>query len=359
MKDADPLRMSGISYALAAAVLFGISTPLAKLLVGGMPPLLLAGLLYLGSGIGLLIILGVRGAVAMVSGSAPVRSYLRRQDLPWFAGAVLSGGVIAPVLLMTGLVLTPASTASLLLNLEGVLTAILAWFVFRESFDRRIFLGMALIVVASVILSWERPPEAGSWWGLVAIVAACAGWAVDNNLTRKVSAQDALQIAAIKGLAAGMVNTVLAVTLGIQWPGSGAVMAAAGIGLMGYGLSLVLFVLALRHLGTARTGAYFSAAPFIGAILSLLLLNETPGAAFLLAFALMAGGLWLHVTERHSHLHVHQAVRHTHSHRHDIHHQHVHDFSWDGEEPHTHEHVHEELEHRHAHFPDIHHRHEH
>lgn len=359
MKTIESLHRRGISYALAAAVLFGISTPLAKLLVGGMSPLLLAGLLYLGSGIGLLGLLGVRGAVARMSGATPVRSYLRRRDLPWFAGAVLAGGVIAPVLLMTGLVLTPASTASLLLNLEGVLTAFLAWFVFRESFDRRIVLGMILIVVASVMLSWERSPEAGSWWGWMAIVAACAGWAVDNNLTRKVSAQDAVQIAALKGLTAGVVNTVLAVMLGIRWPDLDAIMAAAGIGLLGYGVSLVLFVLALRHLGTARTGAYFSAAPFMGALLSLVLLNETPGMAFLLAFALMGWGLWLHVTERHVHLHVHDPVRHTHMHHHDIHHQHTHDFSWNGEEPHTHEHVHEELIHRHAHFPDIHHRHEH
>lgn len=362
MSQTHPLN-TGILYALASAALFGISTPFAKLLAGDLPPLLLAGILYLGSGAGLLVVLLVRFARAhLVSVSAsrpPHAAYLTRKDLPWFAGAVLMGGIVAPVLLMTGLAITPGSTASLLLNLEGVFTALLAWFVFHENFDRRILLGMLLIVAASLLLSWEQVPGAGTILGVAAIVAACACWAVDNNLTRKVSAGDAVQIAAIKGLVAGTVNIALALYLDARWPGMITVLLAALIGFAGYGVSLVLFVLALRHLGTARTGAYFSSAPFLGAVVSLLLLQETPGLLFLLAFVLMAMGLWLHLTELHNHVHTHAVQRHLHSHRHDEHHQHQHDFEWDGTEPHTHEHEHTAMTHRHPHYPDLHHRHGH
>ena len=359
MSQAHPLN-TGILYALASAALFGISTPFAKLLAGDLPPVMLAGILYLGSGAGLLMVMLLRFARArQAPASQPLHvAYLSRRDLPWFAGAVLMGGIFAPVLLMTGLAITPGSTAALLLNLEGVFTALLAWFVFRENFDRRILLGM-LIVVASLLLSWEQVPGSGTILGVAAIAAACACWAVDNNLTRKVAAGDAVQIAAIKGLAAGAVNIVLAFYLGAHWPGMITVLSAALIGFAGYGISLVLFVLALRHLGTARTGAYFSSAPFLGAVVSLLLLQETPGLLFLLAFVLMAAGLWLHLTEQHNHVHTHAVQRHAHAHRHDEHHQHQHEFEWDGTEPHTHEHEHAEMTHRHPHYPDLHHRHGH
>ena len=262
--------------------------------------------------------------------------------------------------LMTGLTLTPASSASLLLNMEGVFTALLAWFVFREQFDRRIFLGIVLIVAAGVLLSWEQDAAKGLPWGALSVVGACLCWAIDNNLTRKVSASDAVQIAAAKGLTAGVVNLSIALWwLGQPLPTIGQATGAALVGFVGYGLSLVLFVLALRGLGTARTGAYFSTAPFIGASISLLLLGEQPGMTFWIAAALMAAGIWLHIIERHEHMHHHERMRHSHLHRHDEHHQHVHDFPWDGKEPHTHLHEHEPLTHSHPHFPDIHHRHRH
>lgn len=349
----------GILFALLAAALFGASTPFAKVLMGEhTAPILLAGMLYLGSGIGLSSWLAIRAA--RKNGNTETAS-VSRADIPWLAGAVVTGGIIGPVLLMTGLDMVPAASASLLLNMEGVLTAMLAWFVFRESFDRRVFLGMGLIVAAGMLLSWEgNGASPGISWGALYIVAACLCWAIDNNLTRKVSASDAVQIAAIKGMVAGLVNLAFSLFwLELPLPATREILAAGLIGFSGYGLSLVFFVLALRHLGTARTGAYFSAAPFVGAAISLLMLDERPESLFWLAASLMVAGIWLHLTEKHVHTHTHERTSHTHTHRHDAHHQHEHDFPWDGTEPHTHAHVHEPLTHTHPHFPDIHHRHRH
>ena len=339
--------------ALCAAALFGASTPLAKQLVGQLPTLLLAGLLYLGSGIGLTIIRVIRDR-----GWAPTQ--LRPGDWPWLAGAIVLGGVLGPVLLMFGLARTAASSASLLLNLEAVLTAILAWFAFRENADRRIVLGMFLIVAGGVALSWPSGAKSPSaWQGPVAIAGACLCWAMDNNLTRKVSAADALFLSALKGLAAGSVNTALYLLFDPTPAAWRAAPLAMLVGLLGYGLSLVLFVLALRGLGAARTGAYFSTAPFIGAALAVTFLGEPVTPVFALAAGLMGVGVWLHLTERHEHEHVHEPMVHTHSHVHDEHHQHAHEFPWDGREPHTHLHTHEALRHRHPHYPDIHHTHRH
>lgn len=348
---------TGVIYALLAAALFGASTPFAKILLGQVAPVTLAGMLYLGSGLGLFACYFARALFRRDENNLPVA--LAAPDVPWLLGAIVAGGIAGPVLLMIGLTITPASSASLLLNMEGVLTALLAWFVFKENFDRRILLGMVLIVLAGGLLSWEQVPVLGVPWGALAIVAACLCWAIDNNLTRKVSASDALQIAGVKGLVAGAVNLAIAFALGHKLPAAPTVLSAAAIGFCGYGLSLVLFVLALRHLGTARTGAYFSAAPFVGAVISLVLLGDVPGPVFWIAAVLMGGGIWLHLSESHSHEHEHLPMEHAHQHRHDAHHQHEHDFDWDGTEPHAHPHVHAPLRHAHAHYPDIHHRHDH
>ena len=346
----------GVLSALIAAALFGASTPFAKLLTGEMAPVLLAGLLYLGSGLGLLAWFLLRCLSKRKRSTQ--EAALTRRDIPWLAGAILAGGVIGPVLLMFGLARTGAAAASLLLNLEGVFTALLAWFVFRENFDRRIAFGMALIVAGGVLLSW--PGESGGVsLAALAIAGACLAWAIDNNLTRKVSAADPVQIAGLKGLIAGLVNTGIAFGLGYGFPSASVTIAAGIVGSLGYGLSLVLFVLALRHLGSARTGAYFSTAPFIGAALSLALLRETPELFFWIAAGFMAAGVWLHLTERHAHQHGHEPLAHTHAHVHDEHHRHEHDLPWDGREPHSHFHQHARLAHSHPHYPDIHHRHRH
>lgn len=355
MNAAPPDYAKGIAQALLAAGLFGISTPLAKLLLGAVAPGMLAGLLYAGSGIGLLLWLLWRSINAQPSHEAP----LVKRDLPWLAGAVLFGGVLGPLLLMFGLTHTPASSASLLLNLESVLTAVLAWVVFRENVDHRILLGMLAIVAGGILLSVQHIGLDGFSVGAVAIIAACLCWAIDNNFTRPISGGDPVQIAGIKGAVAGCINIAIALAAGYHFPAPSKMLAAGVLGLAGYGISLVLFVLALRSLGTARTSAYFSTAPFLGACVALLLFDEHPDTAFWLAGALMLIGVWLHVSERHEHEHVHEALTHNHRHRHDEHHQHEHDFPWDGTEPHTHPHTHELLRHSHPHYPDLHHRHKH
>lgn len=342
-----------VVFALLAALLFGASTPFAKLLLGDVAPLMLAGLLYLGSCVGLTLIRLIRDR----GWKFPK---LAITEWPWLLGAILFGGVLGPVALLFGLNQTTGATASLLLNLEAVLTAVIAWTVFRESADKRIVLGMVAIVLGGIALSWQTTADANlNWLGPVLIALACLCWAIDNNLTRKVSASDALFIAGVKGLIAGTVNCLLALLLGLSLPAGLVVLSTMTLGLMGYGLSLVLFVLALRGLGTARTGAYFSTAPFIGAAISVVLLGETTGGLFWLAACLMAIGVWIHLTEHHEHEHHHELLDHEHGHTHDVHHQHIHDFAWDGQEPHAHKHVHIEVTHKHPHFPDIHHRHSH
>jgi drug/metabolite transporter (DMT)-like permease len=347
----------GIIYALLASVTFGASTPFSKVLVGHVAPIELAGLLYLGSGLGLLAWFVFRSLISRNRQDTCTR--LQPADIPWLGGAIVFGGIAGPVLLMFGLTSISGSYASLLLNLEGVFTSFLAWFVFKENFDRRIFIGMMLIVGGGVLLTWEQRPPAGVPWGALAIIGACACWGIDNNLTRKVSASDAVQIAGIKGLVAGGVNLFIALALGLSMPPVSTILVAGIVGFCGYGLSLVLFVLALRNLGAARTGAYFSAAPFVGAAVSLILLGDTPGAGFWLGGALMGAGILLHLTETHVHPHAHKPMGHAHEHSHDEHHQHEHDFPWDDKDPHTHPHRHVSMTHAHPHFPDIHHRHEH
>lgn len=345
---------ASIGFALGAAALFGLSTPLAKMLLGSVSPVMLGGLLYLGSGIGLLTFRMVRDR-----GWEPSR--LTRSEWPWLAGAIGFGGILGPVALLLGLQQTTASTASLLLNLEGVLTAVLAWVAFKENADRRIVLGMLAIVAGGGILSWESggPTQGGLNWGSLLIVLACLCWALDNNLTRKVSASDALFIAGTKGLVAGCVNVALGLATGSHYLPLSVMTAAMTVGLLGYGISLVLFVLALRGLGTARTGAYFSVAPFVGAFVSIVWLGDTVGPGFWLACALMALGVWLHLTERHEHEHTHEPMEHRHAHVHDEHHRHEHEHGWDSKEPHVHAHKHQPITHRHPHFPDVHHRHVH
>jgi drug/metabolite transporter (DMT)-like permease len=355
MKVANASYARGITQALLAAVLFGVSTPFAKWLLGSVAPGMLAGLLYAGSGAGLLLWMLWQRRGSAVSHEAP----LSRRDGPWLIGAVVFGGVLGPLLLMLGLAHTPASTASLLLNMESVLTAMLAWLVFRENVDRRILLGMLAIVAGGVLLSMQAGGYGTSLMGALAIVGACLCWAIDNNVTRPISGSDPVQIAAIKGSVAGCINIAIALIAGYRFPTLSHVLVAGLLGLAGYGVSLVLFVLALRSLGTARTSAYFSTAPFLGACVALLLFGEHTSVAFWLAGALMLFGVWLHVSERHEHEHVHEALTHDHRHRHDEHHQHDHDFPWDGREPHTHPHTHEPLRHSHPHYPDLHHRHRH
>lgn len=343
------LRNPGVQAGLAAAVLFGAGTPLAKLLLDSTSPWMLAGLLYLGSGLGL-------GIYRLIARSG--RVILKPDEILPLAGAIAFGGVAGPVLLMFGLSAMPATGASLLLNAEGVFTAVLAWVLFKENVDRRILLGMLAIVAGAVVLSIPTGVELGPIWPSLAILAACLCWGIDNNLTRKVALTDATWLAAVKGGVAGPVNLAIAFLVGGQLPNFLNVGAAMLVGFFAYGVSLVLFIVAMRHVGTARAGAYFSIAPFWGAALALAL-GAPLTIPLVVAALLMAIGVWAHLTERHHHEHTHSALTHDHWHTHDEHHQHEHPEPVARGVRHRHEHTHAPLTHSHEHFPDAHHRHSH
>ncbi|GAB4263678.1 MAG: DMT family transporter [Deferrisomatales bacterium] len=348
------LRGGPALFPLAAAVLFGVTTPVSKLLVTRADPLVLAGVFYVASGLALAL---GRAVDRRARGGAVRETPLAPADLPWLAGAVVAGGVAAPVLLLVGLRATSAAAASLLLNLEVVFTVALARLVFGEPLGPRVGWGTAAIVTGCAVLSWPEGSVQGGFGGLAAVTAACLGWAVDNNLTRQVSGADPLAVAAVKGLAAGAVNLALAAWLGRAVPAPGVVGAAAVVGAAGYGASLVLFVYGLRHLGAARTVGYFSLAPFVGAGAAVVALGEAPGWGLAAGGALAALGVWLHLGERHEHLHVHREPPHDHPHAHDAHHGHPHPEG--GDPGHRHLHDHRGRIHRHPHVPDIHHRHRH
>src|SRR6266852_6131777 len=245
------MKTRPVLYALLSALLFGISTPAAKALVGLTDPAILAGLLYCGAGLGAAIFRRV--ARSMSSGEGAQEAALRAADVPWLAGAIIAGGIVGPLLLMLGLTQTAAGTASLMLTLEGAATALMAWFIFHENFDRRIAIGMASLVAGAAVLSWSGAPTFDSIVGPLAIVGACVAWGLDNNLTRKVSLSDPLQIAMLKGLAAGPFNLVLGLSISHEIPSVSGILLAGVVGFLGYGVSLALFVVALRDLGTART----------------------------------------------------------------------------------------------------------
>lgn len=340
--------------ALLSAALFGLATPFAKLWLGNMDPWLLAGLLYLGAGTGL----GAQAMLRRLFGRPASETALARADLPWLAAAIFTGGIAAPVLLMLGLERTSGSGGSLLLNLEGVATIAIAAGVFREHAGQRIVAGAALIIAGAAALSWRGEafsPDPGA----LLIIAACIAWGIDNNLTRRISAADPAQITLLRGLIAGAVNTSIGVAMGAGLPAPPLLAGVLLTGFFGYGVSLVLFVIALRQLGTARTGAYFSTAPFIGAAAAIPLLGDAVTVQLLLAGALMGAGVWASLSEHHHHAHAHEALSHSHRHAHDEHHRHEHGEDIPHAEPHSHAHRHDPLTHAHAHWPDLHHRHGH
>ncbi len=347
-------RFAGPVFAVGAALLFGVSTPFAKEIGQNVNPWLLAGLLYLGSGIGLAAWRIARSA----AGARNNEAALKRSDLRWLAAIVIFGGVVGPLFLMFGLQATQGSTASLLLNLEGLATMAIAWIVYRESVDRRLFLGALAILAGAVVLSWDFSVIALSG-GALLVAIACLCWGIDNNLTRKLSSADPVEIAMIKGLAAGATNVTLGFAMGAQFPTLSIVLLAGVLGLFGYGISLVLFVLALRELGAARTGAYFSTAPFVGALIAVVIFSEPVTVTLAIAAVLMGAGVWLHLSENHEHWHEHERTTHEHAHVHDAHHRHDHGPGDPIGSPHTHVHTHEPLRHKHPHFPDLHHRHGH
>lgn len=351
----------GITAAVIAAALFGVSAPLAKMLLGEIPPLRLAGLLYLGSGIGLSIIAAAGYVKKRIKKDISVKEApIKGRDYIWLALAVLCGGVLGPIMLTTGLVNTSGSSAALLLNLEGILTALAAFLFFKEAIDKRVWAAIGLIIAGGIVISYEPSKQGLNFSaGALLVFGACLMWALDNNFTRNLSDKDPFAIARIKGLAAGAVS--ISISYFMNEPASAVAPSAAAlvIGAFSYGVSLVLFVVSLRHLGAARTGAYFSLGPFIGATFAVILLKEPITASLVISALLMGVGVWLLLGEKHSHEHCHDEMLHDHSHVHDEHHRHDHEEGQDCTEPHSHEHLHLPLTHFHAHMPDLHHRHLH
>jgi len=343
-------------FVMMSALLFGISPPLAKLLVRDIPPIALAGLLYLGAFVGLS--LWSIGSGKMITGDNNRASSLDRNDFRWLAGATITGGILAPISMMMGLKLVSGFSASLLLNLEGVATAMIAVFVFNENAGKRLWVALACMTVAGVFLTWDSSQSRFVPLGPLLLVFAMACWGVDNNLTRNLSDKDPVQVAQVKGLVAGIVSLSLALMVGMKIPLDLTTVFALLLGAFSYGASLVFFIKALEGLGSSRTGAFFSLAPFIGAVVSLIILREWIGWVMFPATGLMIIGAWLIASEKHSHLHRHESATHIHLHNHgEMHHLHKH--SGVVSEPHVHDHRHVEQAHTHVHWPDTHHRHRH
>ena len=341
--------------ALLAALLFGASAPLAKLLLGEIDPIPLAAFLYLESGIGLLL---YRLIQRMQKGFLEVEAKINRNEIKWLVGAIIAGGVIAPIVLMFSLRNTSASTASLLLNFESVATTLIAVIAFKESIGKRIWFAIALITSASVLLTWDFKGEWGLSIGALGVIIACTLWGIDNNFTRNISAKDPLITVTIKGIAAGCFSMILAVLTESKFPDPKIILGALLLGFFSYGLSIVLFIFAMRNLGASRTSAIFGTAPFVGAILSFIIFRELPNTSFYLAVPIMLAGAILILGEEHEHKHLHKFLEHEHRHKHaDEHHTHAHLVNEDLE--HSHVHIHEDIEHSHSHTPDIHHRHAH
>lgn len=352
----NKMQIYPMLQALLASVLFGASAPAAKLLLGEIEPIPLAAFLYLGSGLGLLLFKVIR-RLHGVNAEAEIK----KADIPWLVGSVFAGGVAAPIVLMFSLLNTPAATASLLFNFESVATTLIAYLVFKEAIGRRIWSAIVCVTVASILLSLDTSGQWGISFGAAGILLACILWGVDNNFTRNISAKDPLAIVTIKGIGAGILSLILTFILHNSLPGFYTVLVAMTLGFFSYGLSIVLFIHAMRCLGAARTSALFGTAPFVGVLLSFLFFRETPDAMFIVSLPIMIIGILLLLSENHVHDHVHAAIKHEHRHCHfDNHHTHIHS---EGKIPqsgyHSHLHRHQAIVHSHPHTPDVHHRHDH
>jgi drug/metabolite transporter (DMT)-like permease len=345
-----------VLFGILAALLFGVSAPLSKLLLEGIDPIILAGLLYLGAGAatgGLLVL----GRMIRVEGT---EARIERRDIPWLAGATLTGGVLGPILLLLGLRLTHAAAASLLLNLEVVATGLMASLLFRESVGRRAWSAIIAVTIGGALLSIDLSRGLGISTGALLIVGACLAWGFDNNLIGRISLKDPKRIVMIKGLAAGAFSLLLGILLGNPLPSLSRTLYALALGAISYGASISFFVLSLRRVGAARASVLFGLAPFMGVAVSLVVFRQLPAWPFFAALVLMVLATALLVRERHEHWHMHTSMIHTHPHRHDDgHHEHEHTEDRDGNGPHVHAHAHGELAHSHEHRPDPHHRHVH
>lgn len=351
--------MYNIILAIVAAILWGASIPALKVFVGEINPVMMAGLLYLGSGISLGLLLVARQFIGNFKNGVHKEAQLERSDLVWVISSILSGSIAAPICLMQGLSLTPATVSSLFLNFEGVMTIVLGGLLFGEYIGNRIWLVMILLFGGGLLLSITSG-EFITWnvAGPLLLIAACALWGLDNNLTRNISGKDPVVLTCCKGLLGGIATTSIAIFNKALIPKVSSIFIVLSIGAVCSGLSLILFIYALRSLGAARTSACFGTFPFLGAVLSVIFLHEELTAPIVSAFVIMGIAVALLFSEQHFHLHTHEKISHSHLHATDEHHMHLHNGT-EGAEPHSHLHIHENLTHEHHHLPDIHHRHSH
>lgn len=346
-----------ILLALLAAVLYGISSPAAKLLLTEIPATLLAALLYLGAGSGMLIVNLIqrsrrRSRLSQEAG-------LSGKEWPLVA-AMIALDIAAPVLLMLSLTLTSAADVSLLNNFEIAATALIALLFFHEAIGRRMWLAIVLITLASIILSLGEGGKLSLSPGSLLALLACACWGLENNITRKLSLKDPLQIVVIKGLGSGTGSLIIALALGQTSRNIAYMAIALALGFVAYGLSIYYYILAQRMLGAARTSAFYAVAPFIGALLAILIFGQDFNWQFITAAIVMMAGAGLAIAERHRHAHRHEPLTHEHRHSHnDGHHDHQHNGAIQAGVEHSHLHSHEEQQHSHAHTPDAHHDHKH
>ncbi len=347
------MKKNGLYSAILSAILFGISPVACKAIVGEMSPFLLAGLLYLGSGLGLVgVVLHQRIPISDNLGR------LSRHHCLYLIGAITAGGVAAPLFLAFGIRYGTATEVSLLLNFETVATTILAWMIFHEYIGYRLWIGKILIIGASILIIVSGSKGVHLSVPGLSVLAACILWGLDNNLTREIESLPASLLACVKGLSAGIFNILLSLFLFQSQVTAFQVTGALAIGALSYGASLVFFIHALREIGSARTSTWFASGPFIGTLLSVLVLGERPPGEYWIAALIMLSGMFFLYGESHLHRHQHKRLAHSHPHLHDEHHRHEHGAE-DVKEPHDHYHVHEKMTHSHVHWPDIHHRHGH
>jgi drug/metabolite transporter (DMT)-like permease len=343
----------GPFFGITAALLFGISAPFSKLLLAHVEPLLLASLLYLGAGLGLLL------AAPFAPRESRSEAPLRSADVPWLIGIIVTGGILGPLFMLLGLQRVSGVAGSLLLNLEAVFTMLVALIIFREHLSRRDLAAASLVVCGAAVLGYAPGELRAQWVGVVCIALACLSWAFDNNWTQRLSVKDPFAVVRAKTLGAGICTMVMALLLGQRFPRPSIVIAALMLGVFSYGVSILLDAYALRYIGAAREAAFFATAPFMGAIAAVPILGERPRAIDLIALAAMAAGVAGLVRLKHEHAHAHQELEHEHVHVHDEHHQHAHQPDDPAGEPHSHTHRHEPMTHTHSHASDVHHRHGH
>ena len=340
----------GVVLAAASAVAFGLTTPVIAWAGRSTGPLVIAALLYAGAAGAALLM----RALGRASGTS-----LRRTDAVRIIGIAIAGAAVAPVCLAWGLARAGATAGSLVLNLEAVLTVLLAWVIYRERLGRRVLVAVVVMAGAGVVLVLDTTGRASAGLlGAIAVAVATLAWAVDNTLTRGLAERDPLQVIAAKGALGASLTAAIAFARGESLPPAASIAALLACGATGYGLSLRLYLLAQRKIGAARTGSVFALAPFIGAAIAWVLGDRDATILTVLAAAGFAVGVYLHVSEQHAHPHVHEPAVHEHAHRHDDgHHDHAHDPPVDGE--HTHPHEHHRVAHEHGHAPDVHHDHSH